>query len=146
MRFGKHLKRMPDNKIRQLYFFINALYWLFAAPFVVFFVLLCLPVVGNIVALAFGQSIGCEFSEREAEPCFVFGVNLGEIFYGYLAGMFLLGIGNPVMFVRAIFALSATFEIWFILISVCCIVLGRKTIRFETLRRMLAAKVKQRRV
>lgn len=141
-----HLKSMPDNKIRQLYFLINALYWLFAAPFVVFFVLLCLPIVGNIVALAFGQSIGCEFSEQKAEPCFIFGVNLGEIFYGYLVGMFLLGMGNPFMFIRAIFALSATFEMWFILISVYCILVGRKAIRFETLRRMVAAKVKQRRV
>lgn len=92
------------------------------------------------MALAFGQSVGCEFSERNADPCFVFGVDLGEVFYGYLVGMFLLGVGNPFFLIRAIFALSTTFEMWILCLSIYGVIVGRRAVRFENFRRLGMAK------
>jgi hypothetical protein len=90
-----------------------ALKWL-VIPIVVAFVLLAVPILGNVVALEFAKFIGCTVSANEPHACSLLGANIGGLLEGYLVGSFLAGAINPFLAGMAltIFISSTVGEVW----------------------------------
>jgi hypothetical protein len=135
LRLRTLLKQVSDARLKLFNAGINILYWLFAAPVVMTLLLLCLPVVGNFFAVMLAGLAGCELSVDRAVPCLVFGKDMSEIFLGYSLSILLLRFGNPFMLMRGAWVLSTAFEAWMFALSVYSVIVVRRAVRFEALRR-----------
>ncbi|MDE2307895.1 MAG: hypothetical protein KGJ97_06335 [Xanthomonadaceae bacterium] len=74
-----------------------------AVPVIAFFVLLAIPVVGNVIVLGGAGLLGCDTGENEIHPCVVLGTDIGGMVYGYVVDAFLVGGLNPFLAVMAFF-------------------------------------------
>ncbi len=83
------------EKLKQIRRWLNIAHWIVGRPMLAYLLLFSLPVIGNLVAGLTLGSLDCTGRGGSAPTCFLFGKDVGEVLYGYVIGMFLLGIINP---------------------------------------------------
>lgn len=92
---NKLLRKSYLEKLKQIRRWLNIAHWIIGRPMLAYLLLFSLPVIGNVVAgLALG-SLDCTGGGGSAPTCFLLGKDVGEVLYGYVIGMFLLGMINP---------------------------------------------------
>lgn len=87
---------------------------LLAAPVLVFFVLLAIPILGNLIVLSGASALGCNTGENAIHSCHFLSWDIGELVYGYMVDAFLVGGANPIlsMFAFAAFIRSMLGAAW----------------------------------
>ena len=83
-----------EVRLRRLTLAFRFVFW----PFAFLFLIFGIPIVGNIVFIFFAETVGCPGSGGGPEPCLVLGRDIGKLYYGYSAGLTVLGLFNPILF------------------------------------------------
>jgi hypothetical protein len=68
--------------------------WMFRAGLALT-VLAFLPLIGLLIALAFGAGLGCAINEGSVTPCIVAGADLGPTLYTLFVGGWLMMVTMP---------------------------------------------------
>lgn len=92
---NKLLDKIYLEKLKRTRRWLNIAHWVIGRPMLAYLLLFSLPVIGNLVAGLTLGSLDCTGGGGSAPTCFLFGKNVGDVFYGYVIGMFLLGMMNP---------------------------------------------------
>lgn len=92
---NKLLEKIYLEKLKRIRTWLNVAHWVIGRPMLAYLLLFSLPVIGNLVAGLTLGSLDCTGGGGSAPTCFLFGKNVGDVFYGYVIGMFLLGMMNP---------------------------------------------------
>ena len=71
-------------------------------PAAVGFLLLGLPVIGNVVVSSFADHIGCSVNASGPPTCHFLGRDVGGMIYGYLVSGIVGGMLNPLLFLSVI--------------------------------------------
>lgn len=80
-----------------------ALRWL-VAPVLLFFLLLAIPIIGNLVVIGGVSALGCRTGEDAIHSCHFLYWDIGELVYGYTIDAFIAGAANPIISCFAFFA------------------------------------------
>jgi hypothetical protein len=104
-------------------------------PVCVFFVLLALPLVGNVMVLEGAAALSCPTGENVVHPCSVLGEDAGSLVNGYLVDAFILGAFNPFLAGMAflLFLRSVLGRVWIIVVGV--LLLAKVVIRRQPAKR-----------
>ncbi|WP_233841564.1 hypothetical protein [Dyella sp. 2HG41-7] len=105
------------DKKQNLRAFNLALKWL-AIPVLVFFVLLAIPIVGNLLVIEGAHWLGCNTAENDIHPCQFLEWDIGELVSGYTVDAFIGGAANPLIAAYAFLAFIRSFigAIWLLLL------------------------------
>jgi len=87
--------QIPDSHPRLRPF--NIVLKCLITPVVVIFVLFAIPLLGNFVVVGGAALLGCQTGEDNIHPCHFLGMDAGELIYGYIVDIFMLGAFNPVL-------------------------------------------------
>ena len=74
---------------------LRVVLWSIVSPVAIFFVLLAVPLLGNLIVIESASRLGCNLGENAVHPCIVLGHDMGDFVYGYLVDIFVLGGFNP---------------------------------------------------
>lgn len=95
----RHVRQAADVVFKRINLALKALF----LPVIVFFVLLAIPVVGNVIVIGGAELLGCRTGENEIHPCVLLGSDIGSFVYGYLVDAFVAGMLNPFLAVIGFF-------------------------------------------
>lgn len=82
----------------------NLTLWLLLTPVFVFFLLLAIPILGNLIVIKAAIAHGCQTGENAIHPCHFLYWDIGNLVSGYTIDMFLAGAANPLLSCYAFFA------------------------------------------
>lgn len=75
----------------------NLALWLLVTPVFVFFLLLAIPILGNLIVIRGAETLGCQTGENAIHVCHFLYWDIGSLVNGYVVDAFLVDAANPIL-------------------------------------------------